>query len=205
MNAFKTEFLWVITHYANPSKADALWLEIETAYGHKKRFYHTLSHLDHFFNMLISVKNQFKNWDTVIIAIAYHDIVYSAVKSNNEEKSAQTAVERLSKINFPNDQIQFCETLILATKKHLPAGEEVNLFTDADLSVLGAKREEYQIYSENVRKEYSVFPDLIYNPGRKKVLMHFLAMERIYKTEYFFNQLEDQARKNLEWELNALK
>jgi predicted metal-dependent HD superfamily phosphohydrolase len=95
-----------------------------------------------------------------------------------------------------------CVKLILATQKHEPAGEEVNLFTDADLSVLGAEPESYKLYATQVRKEYGLYPDLIYNPGRKKVLQHFLAMPRIFKTDAFYEKYETTARRNLEWELD---
>ena len=79
-----------------------------------------------------------------------------------------------------------------------------NLFTDADFSILGAHWETYSIYSQNVRKEYSIYPDLVYNPGRKKVLKHFLEMTRIYKTDYFYSKLEELAKCNLLGELDTL-
>jgi len=47
-------------------------------------------------------------------------------------------------------------------------------------------------------------PDFIYNQGRQKVLKHFLAMNQIYKTDYFFNKYESQARTNLNIELEKL-
>jgi predicted metal-dependent HD superfamily phosphohydrolase len=49
-----------------------------------------------------------------------------------------------------------------------------------------------------------VYPDVIYKPGRKKVLAHFLQMERIYKTGIFFTMFEKQARQNLQDELAEL-
>jgi len=55
-----------------------------------------------------------------------------------------------------------------------------------------------------IRKEYKVYPDIIYKPGRRKVVQHFLAMERIYKTDYFFVRLEQQAKENLTKELTLL-
>jgi len=42
-----------------------------------------------------------------------------------------------------------------------------------------------------------VYPDLVYNPGRKKVLNHFLAMDSIFKTDYFYNKFDRQAKENL--------
>jgi len=63
----------------------------------------------------------------------------------------------------------------------------------------------YENYTHQLRKEYAVYPDLLYNEGRKKVLMHFLEMNRIFKTDEFYNQFEKQARENLKRELKELK
>ena len=60
------------------------------------------------------------------------------------------------------------------------------------------------MYLKNVRKEYSLYPNLVYNPGRKKVLQHFVEMEKIFKTEYFFEKFEAQAKENLKQELEQL-
>lgn len=44
----------------------------------------------------------------------------------------------------------------------------------------------------------------MYNRGRKKALKHFLEMDRIFKTDYFFQKYENQARINLQKELEIL-
>jgi predicted metal-dependent HD superfamily phosphohydrolase len=92
--------------------------------------------------------------------------------------------------------------MILATKSHAASvNRDIDLFTDADLSVLGAAPETYAQYAAGVRKEYSMYPDLHYKPGRRKVLKHFLEMDRIFKTDEFFQLYEKQARENLLHEL----
>ncbi|MNJ03033.1 hypothetical protein D3C73_1632060 [compost metagenome] len=55
-----------------------------------------------------------------------------------------------------------------------------------------------------MRQEYAIYPDLVYNPGRKNVLLHFLAMDRIFKTDYFFEKYEKPARENLRKEAELL-
>ena len=57
---------------------------------------------------------------------------------------------------------------------------------------------------EIFEKNIPFYPDLLYKPGRKKVLQHFLSMERIFKTEQFFSRFEDKARKNLLQEFETL-
>ena len=182
-----------------------LWNEIDKEYSHSSRHYHTLLHLENIILQLEAIRKEIADWDTVLYATFYHDIVYRSTKSNNEEKSAGVAAKRLSEINFPQDKISKCVGMILATKKHLYTGvNDTDLFTDADLSILGQPWEQYTVYFNQVRKEYSIFPDLIYIPGRKKVLNHFLRMDRIFKSTYFYDKLEVQAKENLVKELTVL-
>jgi predicted metal-dependent HD superfamily phosphohydrolase len=93
----------------------------------------------------------------------------------------------------------------LATKHHqLSADEDVNYFTDADLSILGQDWGTYLDYAKKIRKEYRLYPDLAYKPGRKKVLQHFFEMESIFKTSGFRERYEAAARRNLQQELSIL-
>lgn len=184
---------------------ELLWAEIKTAYSSNSRHYHNLLHLQSLVTEILPIKNLFQNWEAVIFAVFYHDIVYNAVKKDNEEKSARLAVQKLTELGCPHATIIHCETLILATKKHeRHIDEDVNYFTDADLSILGAAWSDYLQYANNVRKEYGVFPDIVYKPGRRKVLHHFLSMERIFKTRFFFDRFEQQAKNNLKKELHLL-
>lgn len=182
-----------------------LWLEIETHYSGKKRYYHSLNHLEHLLKQLTALKSGIKDWQVILFTLFYHDVIYDALKPDNEEQSAELAGKRMKQLGVSTELIEACKKQILATKSHVVSdNEDTNYFTDADLSVLGQDWEVYSKYSKNVRKEYAVYPDSVYNPGRKKVLQHFLAMERIFKTDYFCEKYEVQARKNLEGELELL-
>ena len=202
----KETFVKLVTTYTDDSVLiNELWEEIEVAYSAPKRHYHTLVHLENLLHQLKAVKNEIKNWDAVLFTLYYHDIVYNPLKDNNEEKSAELAAARLRALAVPDELSQLCQQQILATKKHvLNTDQDTNYFTDADLSVLGQDWPVYSAYAEGVRKEYSIYPDLIYKPGRKKVLQHFLQMERIFKTDYFYQKLETSAKRNLQQELEGL-
>jgi predicted metal-dependent HD superfamily phosphohydrolase len=151
---------------------------------------------------LQGVRPSIEYWDAIVLAVAYHDIIYNPLRSNNEERSAAVAVERLTAAGVDLDTVARTHQHILASKAHmLSADQDTNYFIDADLSVLGASRDEYAMYAGNVRKEYRYYPDLLYKPGRKKVLKHFLDMPRIFKTEPFYLNFDEQARQNLLWEL----
>ncbi len=179
--------------------------DIETRLHGRHRHYHTLDHVEHLLAQLLPVIDQLRDKDAVIIAIAYHDAVYDVKRSDNEERSAELARKALGPLGLDQALIAYSASMILATKTHgLCEDPDTNLFTDADLSILGAPTEAYARYTEQVRKEYSIYPDFLYNPGRRKVLAHFLAMPRIFKTAYFQDQFEDQARINLREELDRL-
>jgi predicted metal-dependent HD superfamily phosphohydrolase len=189
----------------DPAILDKCWKDIQIAYSNNNRYYHNLTHLDNLLTELLPIKECIHSWPVVILSIAYHDIVYSTLKSNNEEKSAAYALTCLTQLGVNTSIGEKCATQILATKGHAVSQDiDTNYFTDADLAILGAHSENYRYYATSIRKEYKFYPDFLYVPGRKKVLNHFLALPRIFKTNHFYEKYEEAARKNLEDELERL-
>lgn len=202
----KETFIALLHQYTQDNNlVNAYWSEIEKAYMSKDRHYHTLAHLENMLKELIEVRNQINEWDTILFSLYYHDIVYNVLKSTNEELSAELAQKRLQAIPVPTSIIENCYQKIIATQKHILSKDtDTNFFLDADLSILGKDWFSYEQYTQRVRKEYSIFPDLVYKPGRKKVLRHFLDMERIFKTNQFFDKYESKAKQNILRELELL-
>lgn len=185
--------------------AEKLWIEVETEYSGPNRHYHSLTHLSDLINELSVVKSQIRDWDSMLFAVYYHDIVYNGVSSDNEQKSAILATHRLQQIRFPAEKIALAKYHILSTDGHsIAENDDTNLFTDADLSILGQDWDVYWRYAENIRKEFASYPDAIFNHGRIHVLEHFLKKNNIFKTEHFYNMYEKQARKNLSEEIKML-
>lgn len=199
----KDTFIQLIKRYAdNNSLAESLWSDLEKAYNNKKRYYHNLQHLENLLTALQAVQQEIQHWDATLFALYYHDIVYNVLKTTNEEKSAWLAQKIMQDLQVPTELIDVTGRQIRATQSHQSSDMmDVNFFTDADLGMLGARWDQYERYFKNIRKEYAFYPDIIYNPGRKKVLQHFLQMHRLFKTEIFFKNFEDQARQNLKNEL----
>ena len=199
-----TFFELIFKHNSNLELAEKLWVELVKEYSSKKRYYHSLTHLDNLLIQLTKIKSDINDWDTVLFSLFYHDIIYNAKSQKNEENSAELAKRRLLEIGYAQLKTEHCFKQIIATKSHeVSSNNDTNLFTDADLSILGADWPIYNKYTKQVRKEYSIYPDFMYKPGRKKVLKHFLEMERIFKTDYFYKKFEIQARKNIEQELKV--
>ncbi|RQO42504.1 hypothetical protein DBR39_01100 [Chryseobacterium sp. KBW03] len=182
-----------------------LWNEIETRYSEKGRHYHNLLHLENMFRELEEVKGKLSDFTVISFSVFYHDIIYDATSKSNEEKSAVTAEKRLTELHINKDKISIISEQILATKAHQRSDhEDTNYLLDADLSVLGKDFKTYLEYTQNIRKEYSIYPDFLYKPGRKKVLKHFLQLESIFKTDYFKDKYEAQAKENIAAELRLL-
>jgi predicted metal-dependent HD superfamily phosphohydrolase len=152
---------------------------------------------------LSKIQSEVNNLDCLLFAIYYHDIVYKSTKGDNEHQSALTFQSRIAKTSF--NKLSKCIAQIEATKQHkLSDDNDTNILLDLDLSVLGKSTQEYKKYCENIRKEYRIYPDFMYRKGRKKVLKSILELDFIYKTDYFKELYENQAKKNLTLELDQL-
>ncbi|NIG53635.1 hypothetical protein [Chitinophaga sp. Cy-1792] len=209
MNSLILEYLWrdlCEKYTADQELITTTFADLQEHYTAKGRHYHTLTHIRTMLSSAISHEEMIRDKDAFLFAIFFHDIIYKATAKDNEEKSAEKAVKFLKKIEFWEDEIAEVERLILATKSHPLQNNtpDTDLLLDLDLEVLGAAPEVYQEYSNNIRKEYAIYPDLLYKPGRKKVLLHFLDMPFIYRTELFRDKLEAAARENLNNELATL-
>ena len=199
---FKNELSHIIS---DDSVIDKLWTEIKSSYNKPTRHYHNLTHLDSLVEQLLTIKNQIEDWQTLTFSVAYHDIIYNPLRQDNEAKSAALAYDRLTQLNLPSTQKEKCKQQILATKKHQVSNSaDTNYFIDADLSILGSDNKSYLNYSVQIRKEYRHFPDILYKPGRRKVLAGFLEMQSIFKTKYFQDKYEEQAKINILDELKSL-
>lgn len=193
-------------HYSDDQKLiEKLWTEVSKNYAEKSRHYHNLLHIKNLFEEIGQVKQHIKKFEIISFSIFYHDVIYNATSKSNEEKSADYAVKRLTDLDLNTSDSEVICSQILATKSHKKSNDtDTNYLLDADLSILGKNSEIYNQYIQQIRKEYSIYPDFVYKPGRKKVLQHFLNLENIYKTEFFREKYEATARKNMMDELKNL-
>jgi predicted metal-dependent HD superfamily phosphohydrolase len=203
---FEETFKDELTHIISDSLLiDKLWSEIRSSYSKSSRYYHNVAHLNSLVGQLLPIRNQIEDWLTLTFSVAYHDIIYNVLRKDNEEKSAALAYERLTQLNFSTIQKEKCKLQILATKHHQASNDvDTNYFIDADLSILGYDDKSYRKYAEQIRKEYRHFPDVLYKPGRRKVLGEFLKMKNIFKTKHFQDKYEDRAKINISNELKFL-
>lgn len=187
----------------NPYDINYLWLDLEKVYSKKSRYYHNLTHLEEMVFWFSKYKEQLHQPNEILFSIFYHDYVYKVTRKDNELKSAEHAIALLKPNHKLNKKIVY--DLISATQLHQNnENEDGNWLIDFDLKILSKDWEGYKTYYQQIRKEYSIYPDFLYNPGRKKALIHFLESKNIYQTQEFRMLFEDKARENIFKEIQEL-
>lgn len=207
----KNDFLRIIfykklsVYSEDTSLINGMFDELLKCYSSSRRYYHDMTHIISLLKLWESNKNRLADEEIIYLSIWFHDAVYDSWKSDNEERSADMAEQFLKSINYPEHRIVKVVEYILATKTHESNGDsDLNFFLDFDLSILGSEETIYDIYTQQIRDEYSFYPGFMYNRGRRKVLKAFLEKDFIYKTEEFRAGLEKQAKENIQRELDTL-
>eukprot|EP01032_Pedospumella_encystans_P019931 gene19931-22656_t len=212
------------------SVAQNVWQVLETRYGEGQRHYHNMHHIRALLRHSATYADLIADKEAVDLAIYFHDVVYDPKSKTNEEDSADLFVHLCS----PYINSTLCEKVrqyIIETKKHdvsLSDDNDLKLFIDMDMSILGVHPAQYAIYAQQIRQEYEFVPEADYCRGRAAVLESFLQpstvedaqpqttntteslsargnKKYIYATELCRSMWEDQARSNLAWESEILK
>lgn len=175
------------------------------AYLEPHRAYHNLRHIDDCLRQFEGVRNLAVQPDAVEWALWYHDVVYAPRAKDNEERSAEAARRACDAAGLPSAFADRVADLILATRHDaVPADPDAQLVVDIDLSILGRDDAEFDEYERSVRAEYRWVPDLLFRPGRARILRGFLDRPSIFSTAHFHSRFEEQARRNLRRSLAAL-
>lgn len=184
---------------------DKYWEELIEMYAQSHRYYHNPRHLEAIIGELANVKNLINDYDAVLFAVFYHDVIYNVANNDNEAQSADWAKIRMKGLGIHQQMIVKVSNYIVATQSHDGnIDTDGAYFLDADLCVLGKKWDDYLTYAQSVRKEYSIYSDELYTVGRKKVLQQLLLKPTIYQTNYFQHKYEPQARENIKREIVLL-
>lgn len=177
------------------------WKNLDHNYSQKNRYYHNWSHIEAMLDSWKQYKTHLENPLEVLLAIYYHDVIYVSTRKDNEQRSAEQAVKELG-ASVINTKILY--DLILCTKDHQASTTDQQWLIDFDLKILGSEWEIYEWYYKQIRKEYRMYPNFMYKPGRKKALLHFLEHKQIYQTETFRSLYETKARTNIQKEITLL-
>lgn len=174
-------------------------------YSEPHRRYHTMRHIVQCLDELEEAQNLAVNPSAIGFAIWFHDAIYETRAKDNEERSAELAVEALLRASLPDKLASYVSGLILATRHTImPTSWDKRLFVDIDLSILGRPPEEFDEYERQIRQEYCWVPDHDFAIGRSEVLESFLGRKHVYSTDFFRRKYEADARANMERSLKQL-
>lgn len=203
-----TELLLAIG--ASIKQANTAWEELSTLYQEKGRAYHSLSHISHMLDLMDEHISEKSRSIELELAIWYHDVIYDPLSKENEVRSADLAKRRLSSYSILSDEsLESIYLLILSTQGHTARidGEgrlQNEWMLDLDLSILGAEKEGYKLYTQQIRQEYHMYSPEDYKMGRSQVLKSFLQRKEIYFSDLFKQLFEEKARENLRNEIEDL-
>lgn len=196
-------------HVGAPPSADGIFRTVLVPlYNEPHRKYHTLEHIEACLFMFDThVPKSVVRRSDIELAIWFHDLVYYTTSGTNEEESANLLLHHGKLNRFNATSLENAVKLVLATKKHeFPPNmsEEMGLFLDIDLSILGAKDEVFDKYERAIREEYAWVPTARFAEGRIAILKSFLDRDWVFATKEFRRLYEGQARSNIKRSIAAL-
>jgi len=186
-------------------EGSAVFTRLAAAYAEPTRFYHTAQHIEDCLTLLDATRTLAELADEVEAAVWYHDAVYVAARTDNEERSAELARASLREAQVAPEIAERIKRLVLETRHENPPHEaDAALLCDIDLSILGRSPEVFDLFERQIRREYAMVPEPTYRTRRSEVLRKFLSRPTIYQTAWFRQRYESRARANLERSLTKL-
>ena len=183
--------------------------DLQRRHAEPQRFYHDWSHVEALGSHLADAGGRVRNGEAALYAILFHDAMYDPRAEDNERQSA--ALFRAVDLPLDSATRALAEQMILATEGHsLPGiggddGSDIAHFLDMDLGILGASEERFDIYEDQIRREYSHVPLDAFRKGRAAVLESFASRERLYFSDWGRARFEERARMNLARSLERLR
>ena len=179
------------------------YTDLKRRYNEKHRKYHNVTHIESLLIELEKTRHISENYNSIELALWFHDAVYNIFSKSNEKDSADLAVSFISDNSGSLELQQTVYSLIMATEHNfVPKGNDQRLMVDIDLSILGSAESRYTDFETAIRKEYKYIPWFIFKRKRIELLQYFLGRESIFSHRYYIDSLEQQARVNI---ANAIK
>ena len=175
-------------------------------YESEGRFYHTLNHIQQCLRQLdTALPKAALTSNTaakIEVAIWFHDAIYEPGSSLNEALSAELFEQHAK--GFSNKEVvnDIARSIVETNHKHSPSSELSKWVVDLDLSGMGLSNEKFQNDGESVRRELTHLSDQEYVDSQIRFFKGLLARDRIYHTDYFHDQYEAPARKNIQIQLD---
>ena len=184
---------------------EATFASLTQAYAQAHRHYHNADHIASCLKHLDVVSEFADEPAEIETALWFHDAIYDPHSASNERDSADWAIRFLRDNVVAGDAVSRIERLIMVTAGHgVTSSIDEDLMIDIDLSILGESPEVYDRFETAIRKEYNHVPEALFRHKRKEILSEFLEREQLYRTRYFIDHFQGQARVNLTRAIKAL-
>ncbi|MBW4459515.1 MAG: hypothetical protein KME47_04635 [Nodosilinea sp. WJT8-NPBG4] len=188
-----------------PAPAPQVFLGLCDRYSEPQRAYHTLQHLSECLDWCDRAGDLVEIPAVVELALWFHDVIYDTRRADNEEQSADFAVQVINGAGGEYWLKQSIQDMILATKHNAkPSTMDMCLVVDIDLAILGAGIDRFEQYDAQIRQEYAWVPEDVFRQKRAEILQSFLDRPSIYTSDFFRERLELQAQRNLHRSLIVL-
>ncbi len=187
-----------------PGEGPFWYEQLHRCYSEPQRAYHTLQHLEECLRLLDEARptGLIAEPDLLEMALWFHDAVYDPKGNENEELSAQMAVEAMGESDLSREVAR----MILQTKAHQPGeGPDDAWIIDIDLAIFAQPMERVLEYERQIRQEYAWVPQAVYVEKRAEILNEFLTRPQIYLTAWAREHFEAKARENLQRLIASVK
>ncbi len=177
---------------------DEVFADLVKRYSEPHRFYHNLDHWEFGLSQFGLLADLASLPDLVEFAYGFHDSIYIIGARDNEEQSAELALEVAQRIGLGQIEQTKIADLILVTKHDkYPSTIDQEIIVDIDLAILGQESFVFDDYEREVRAEYASVDEATFWKIRKGILQGFLDRSRIYFTDRFQARYTLQAKENL--------
>ncbi|XP_011308493.1 uncharacterized protein [Fopius arisanus] len=199
----------------NTEACDSWFTRLQEVYSEEKRTYHNLDSLREKLGHYNDVKCLLKNPRALLLALFFQNFEYDPKALDGENQNIDHFVAFAGEAEIPEDDELRNETCALlkaaathSTEEHKVDGafgsEDAHYLLDLDMAVLGSASEAYAEYREKIRGEYSFLSEPMYTALRLKVLQNFVQIPNIFATKEFREKFEEQARLNIQAEVELL-
>lgn len=200
MRATATRFgaLWKRRIAVPPSPAAAaVYADLVRRLDAPDRVFHNLRHIDDCLRGFDEVAPHLRDADAVELALWFHDAVYAPGDPANERRSADLFVAQAG--GAPHVLRARVVSLILATeRRQAPRTEDARFVDDIDLAGFGVGWAAFAASSARLRREFADLDDGAYYRGQWKFLSRLRRRPTFFRTAWFRERYEAQARANLD-------
>ncbi|XP_043280397.1 uncharacterized protein [Venturia canescens] len=210
------EDLWKEATEGFDTAVSETWFNrLNEVYSDEKRTYHNMNSLSEKLSHYNEIKDQLKNPQALLLAVFFQNFEYDPKALDGESQNLDHFNTFADEAGISPDnevRIETCALLKVAsthsTEEHKVGGafggEDAHYLLDLDMAILGSSPEAYTDYREKIRGEYSFLSEPMYTALRLKVLQNFVQIPNIFATKEFREKFEEQARLNIQAEVELL-